>query len=91
MLVPEKEVKAAMAMDSVSYNLGRALAPVLSVAVIIVIGFGWAFEINAISFIVFAAVLLRMPGRPGELAQERSPCSADSRSHGAGPGSSSCC
>jgi MFS family permease len=41
MLVPEDEVKAAMAMDSVSYNLGRSLAPVLSVAVIIIIGFGW--------------------------------------------------
>ena len=60
-LVPEDKVKAAMAMDSVSYNLGRALAPVLSVVVIIVIGFGWAFEINALSFIAFSAVLLRLP------------------------------
>jgi MFS family permease len=65
-LVPEDEVKAAMAMDSVSYNLGRALAPVLSVVVVIVIGFGWAFEINALSFIVFSIVLLRLPtGRAG--------------------------
>lgn len=73
-LVPEKEVKAAMAMDSVSYNLGRALAPVLSVAVIIAIGFGWAFEINAISFIVFSVALLRLPDRPAEEpAQNRSP------------------
>jgi MFS family permease len=73
MLVPETEVKAAMAMDSVSYNLGRALAPVLSVAVIIFVGFGWAFEINAISFAVFSVALLPLPNRPAESAQERSP------------------
>jgi MFS family permease len=73
MLVPEDEVKAAMAMDSVSYNLGRALAPVLSVAVIITIGFGWAFEINAVSFIIFSIILVGLPGRPAEPAQQRSP------------------
>ena len=68
-LVPEDQVKAAMAMDSVSYNLGRALAPVLSVGVIIVIGFGWAFEINALSFVVFSIMLLRLAHRPAEPAQ----------------------
>jgi MFS family permease len=71
-LVPEDEVKAAMAMDSVSYNLGRALAPVLSVVVIVVIGFGWAFEINAISFIVFSIVLFRLPVGPAEPTRMRS-------------------
>ena len=30
-------------MDSVSYNLGRALAPVVSVLIFTTIGFGWAF------------------------------------------------
>jgi predicted MFS family arabinose efflux permease len=71
-LVSEEEVKAAMAMDSVSYNLGRALAPVLSVAVIITIGFGSAFEINALSFIVFSVVLLRLSHRPAEPTEMRS-------------------
>jgi MFS family permease len=71
-LVPEDKVKAAMAMDSVSYNIGRALAPVLSVVVIIVIGFGWAFEINALSFIVFSIVLLRLPIGPTEPTRMRS-------------------
>jgi MFS family permease len=71
-LVPEKEVKAAMAMDSVSYNLGRALAPVLSVVVITTIGFGWAFEINAASFVIFSLVLVSLPERPTQ-RQLRSP------------------
>lgn len=39
--------KRALAMDSVSYNLGRALGPVLSVLVITIMGFGWAFAVNA--------------------------------------------
>ena len=30
-------------MDSVSYNLGRALAPVFAVLIGTTIGFGWAF------------------------------------------------
>jgi len=72
MLVPEGEVKAAMAMDSVSYTTGRTMGPVLSVGVLATIGFGWAFEINAISFIAFSIVLLRLPNRPGEPAGMRS-------------------
>jgi len=73
MLVPVKEVKAAMAMDSVSYNLGRALAPLISVLIITTIGFGWAFEINAISFALFLIVLRSLPQHPAEMAQQRSP------------------
>jgi MFS family permease len=72
-LVPEDEVKAAMAMDSVSYNIGRALAPVLSVVVIATIGFGWAFEINAISFVLFSVVLLSLGQATTELAPARPP------------------
>jgi MFS family permease len=63
-LAPDTE--AAMAMNSVSYNAGRALAPVLSVAVIATLGFAWAFAINAISFEVFAVTLFLVnPGLGG--------------------------
>lgn len=55
-LVPEK-TRAGYAMDSVSYNLGRAVGPPLGVAVIATIGFGYAFAINAASFFVFTVVL----------------------------------
>jgi predicted MFS family arabinose efflux permease len=58
-----RDTEAAMAMNSVSYNAGRALAPLLCVAVIIFTGFTWAFALNAISFGVFAAMLvLVIPG-----------------------------
>jgi predicted MFS family arabinose efflux permease len=57
-LVPEADTKAAMAMNSVSYNAGRTLAPVLCVVVLANIGAAWAFTLNAISFAVFAATII---------------------------------
>jgi hypothetical protein len=70
-LVPEADTEAAMAMNSVSYNAGRALAPVLCVAVIIAMGFGWAFALNAISFGVFAATLFVIRPRTVRKLPER--------------------
>lgn len=57
------EAKAALAMNSASYNAGRTLAPVLAVVVLASIGPGSAFALNAISFVVFAIVIMRVhPG-----------------------------
>jgi MFS family permease len=56
-LVPDEDVKVAYAMDSVSYNLGRAIAPPLAVVLVTTAGFGWAFTVNAISFLAFTVVL----------------------------------
>ena len=57
-LVPEEDVEPAFAMDSVSYNLGRALAPPTSILIVTTLGFGWAFAANAVSFLVFAGCLI---------------------------------
>ena len=62
------ETKAAMAMNSVSYNAGRALAPALGVVIVTTIGFGWAFIFNAVTFGVFMLVLLAL--RPGAAVAE---------------------
>ena len=57
-LVSADKLKPAFAMDSVSYNLGRALGPVLTMALSLLgIGFGWAFAANSVSFIVFSGIL----------------------------------
>jgi MFS family permease len=56
-LVTEKDIKAALAMNSVSYNVGRTLSPVLYLVVLTSIGAGWAFAFNAISFLVFALTI----------------------------------
>lgn len=72
-LVKEADTEAAMAMNSVSYNVGRALAPALCVVVIIGLGFAWAFALNAISFMIFAVMLFRahpgLDGRPSGRAR----------------------
>jgi predicted MFS family arabinose efflux permease len=57
-LVPPDLTRAAFAMDSVSYNLGRGLGPPASIALIAAAGFGYAFAVNAVSFAVFTAVLI---------------------------------
>jgi MFS family permease len=57
-LVQADNLKAAYAMDSVSYNLGRALGPVLTMAMdLLGISFAWAFTANAVSFVVFSGIL----------------------------------
>jgi MFS family permease len=57
-LVDEKQTRAAYVMDAVSYNLGRALGPLVTLLIGDAgISYAWAFAANAGSFIAFAAVL----------------------------------
>ena len=71
-LVPQGQVKRALAMDSVSYNLGRALAPVCGVLVLATVGSGLAFAANAASFGFFTIVLLRLRPRQAPAQGNRS-------------------
>jgi MFS family permease len=62
-LVPEADVRDAMAMNSVCYNAGRTAAPVLCVVVLASLGAGWVFALNAFSFALFAAAVVAVhPG-----------------------------
>jgi MFS family permease len=59
-LVPADKLKPAYAMDTVSYNLGRALAPLLTVTIGLAgVNFAWAFAANSASFIAFSLILWR--------------------------------
>jgi MFS family permease len=58
-LETQRAIRAAVALDSASYNIGRCAAPLLAVLVVIRVGFGLAFALNAASFLVLAAVLTR--------------------------------
>jgi MFS family permease len=72
-LVPADKLKPAYAMDSVSYNLGRAVAPVVTMALGLAgITFAWAFAANAVSFVAFG-VILRWWVRLGEDKDQRRP------------------
>jgi len=56
-LVPQSELPAAIALNSVSFNLARAVGPALGGAVVAAIGPGAAFILNAVSFVGVMVVL----------------------------------
>lgn len=71
-LVGADDATPAFALDSVSYNLGRTVAPALSALLFSVLGyghdlFGASFAVNAASFLVFAGCLIVAgPGVPAD-------------------------
>ena len=57
-LVPASQLSRALSLNAVSFNSARAVGPVLGAAVVVSLGFAWAFFLNAVSFLVFVMVLL---------------------------------
>ena len=62
-LVPFDELPAAIGLNALTFNIARALGPVLAAAVITTIGIDWAFGLNTLSFVPLVVVLLVI-GRP---------------------------
>lgn len=56
-LVPKRELPAAIALNSVGFNLARAVGPALGGLVVAAVGAGAAFVLNAISFVGVLIVL----------------------------------
>jgi MFS family permease len=56
-LVPMSELPAAIALNSVGFNLARAIGPALGGLVVAAIGAGAAFILNAVSFVGVLIVL----------------------------------
>lgn len=70
-LVPAEDTRPAFVMDAVSYNLGRAVAPPLTVVIVAVTGaYGLAFAANAVTFLVFTLMLI-LAGRGADAEPER--------------------
>ncbi len=57
LLVAEEDLDLAISLNSVSFNLARAVGPVLGAMVAQGAGYGTAFTLNAASFVVFAVAL----------------------------------
>lgn len=62
--VPEDEIQEARALMEISWNLSMVLGPSLATALVLTIGAGEAFVVDALSFVVSAVMLL--PVRPRE-------------------------
>lgn len=66
-LVPANELRQAIALGSMTFNVGRAIGPAIGGLVVAVAGPGWVFILNAVSFLAIVGVLIwwRRP-RPEE-------------------------
>ena len=68
-LVRRAELPAAIALNSASFNLARAVGPALGGALVAATGAGPAFLLNALSFVGVVAVLWIWRARPRESPQ----------------------
>ncbi len=62
-LVPRYMVASAVALNSVSYNVARAIGPALGGLIVATAGPGLAFTLNAASYVVVIAALATLPRR----------------------------
>ncbi len=57
-LVERKDLQAAVALNSITFNLARAVGPVIGAGLILTLGFTWAFSINALSYLALAGAVM---------------------------------
>lgn len=57
-LVPRADLGAAVAMNSVTFNLARAVGPVAGAAVVARFGIPWAIGLNALSYLALAGAVV---------------------------------
>ncbi len=70
-LVPRGLIADAVALNSVAFNVARAVGPALGGIIVATSGPGLAFALNAISFVgVIAVVFTFRPSSPGDLGDE---------------------
>jgi MFS family permease len=58
--VPEHEIQEAQALSNLTLNLGELLGPALATALVLGVGAGWAFLLDAATFAVSAWFLTRV-------------------------------
>ena len=67
-LVPRDEIASAVALNSMTFNLARAVGPALAAAVITAFGIPVAFAINSGSYLLLVAGVLAVRPAPRKLA-----------------------
>lgn len=72
-LLPRRDLAAGVALNSAGYNISRAIGPALGGLVIGWVGAGWAFLLNAVSFLAVVVVIWkwRRPVPVQDLPAER--------------------
>ena len=64
-LVEKENASNAVALNAASFNTARLIGPAVAGVMIVVVGTGWVFLVNAVTFLAMLAALLIM--RPHEL------------------------
>jgi MFS family permease len=78
--VPDAEVQDARALSSTTENLAILIGPALGAAMVLTVGAGAAFALDAATFLISAELLRHMrPRARGDVAQERTTVIADLR------------
>ena len=80
-LVAERDLTAAIALNSMTYNLARALGPALAALVVATLGIPVAFLLNAFSYLLFVVGLVFVHPRPQRVAARGRRGSGDSLAH----------
>ncbi len=65
-LVSRDDLPAAIAMNSVTFNMARAVGPVLGALVVARLGIPWAFGLNCLSYVALIGALLIVHPRQHE-------------------------
>ncbi len=69
--VPEADIQPATAVSTISNNLAEFAGPALATALVLGIGAGWAFALDAATFLISAAFLSRVrPRARGEVRKD---------------------
>ncbi len=63
-LVPARDLASAIALNSMTFNIARALGPAAAAATVAAFGIPVAFLVNSISYILFIGMLLLVHPRP---------------------------
>ncbi len=68
-LVPARDLGSAIALNSMTFNLARALGPALAALAVVTIGIPAAFAVNTASYLLLVGALLVVRPRPQERAR----------------------
>jgi MFS family permease len=80
--VPEAEIQQANGLSTLSNNIGEFAGPALATALVLGLGAGWAFALDAATFLLSAALLSRVRPRRRALASDTSEVVHHSATHG---------
>ncbi|MGH9124606.1 MAG: MFS transporter [Acidimicrobiales bacterium] len=73
-MVPEKDRANAVVLYSLMVNVARIFGPALAGLLVVTVGYGWCFTVDAASYLVVIAALWKM--RPAELFRGAAPTRA---------------